>query len=200
MPDRDIAVINAESLAVSYITRLMNIGMALAVNPATEAITLVGTEAFNELRFEPNVNGIFVRTHLASVTPNGQSSIVDLNTHLDYSSPTVSQNLRDLSLGDPRGITWSTDGNTGFVAGMGSYTVLVINTDGSRRANVAPIEVGEGPIGLQWSSDEALLYVWNHMAASLSIVDTGSFAEIDRIEVFSPLPEAVRVQYRRRYR
>jgi YVTN family beta-propeller protein len=67
--DHDVAVIDANTLSVGYIDGLMNINMAIGVEPTSGAVTVVGTEAHNEIRFEPNVNGIFVRSHLALTNP-----------------------------------------------------------------------------------------------------------------------------------
>ena len=61
LADHDVALIDANSLAVTYQKGLMNICMALAINPHTGAVTVVGTEATNEVRFEPNVTGTFAR-------------------------------------------------------------------------------------------------------------------------------------------
>ena len=95
--------------------------MALAVNPASGRIAVVGTDALNEVRFEPNLNGIFVRVKLALVNPLSLTNAVkDLNPHLDYTVRSVSQGERDKSVGDPRGIVWTADGTRGYVAGMGS--------------------------------------------------------------------------------
>ena len=70
----------------------MNMNMALAVHPTDGRVTVVGTEATNEIRFEPNLNGTFVRVHLALVDLAGPTStIVDLNDHLTYASSTVAQ-------------------------------------------------------------------------------------------------------------
>ena len=65
LPDHDVAVIDTATLAVSYVTGLMNICMDLAVNPASGQITVVGTEAMNQLRYEPVLKGIFTRVNLA---------------------------------------------------------------------------------------------------------------------------------------
>ena len=51
--DHDVAIIAVDTLLVSYVDRLLNLGMALAVNPATGHIGVVGTDATNEIRFEP---------------------------------------------------------------------------------------------------------------------------------------------------
>jgi YVTN family beta-propeller protein len=112
MPDRDLAIIDADSLGVRYVSGLMNIGMALAVNPQNGSVSMVGTEARNELRFEPRLNGRFVRTMLARVDASASPSkqITDLNGHLDYSVATTVQQTRDLSISDPRAMLWRGDG------------------------------------------------------------------------------------------
>ena len=44
MPDHDLAVIDTTSLGLTYGTGLMNICMAVAVNPASGKIAVVGTD------------------------------------------------------------------------------------------------------------------------------------------------------------
>jgi YVTN family beta-propeller protein len=192
MPDRDLGIIDADSLSVRYVSGLMNIGMALAVNPQSGIVTLTGTDARNELRFEPKVKGQFVRTMLArvdaSASPTKQLS--DLNGHLDYSMATAAQQIRDLSISDPRAILWRGDGQRGWIAGMGSNHVIAIDASGQRVG--APVAVGQGPLGLALDEPRARLYVWNHFDASLSVIDTSSNAELQRVTVFNPLPQAIR--------
>jgi len=190
--DHDLAVIDVATLDVRYVSGLMNIGMALAVNPASGEATLVGTEAFNEVRFEPKVNGKFVKVHLARVNTavGGSKTIVDLNSHLNYLQSTVPQAQRDRSIGDPRAIVWRADGQRGWVAGLGSNNVIAIDANGARIGN--PIEVGEGPAGLALDDLRGRLYVWNHFEASLSLVDSAAGVELSRTPVFNPLPAAIR--------
>ncbi|HET9484902.1 MAG TPA: hypothetical protein VFO79_13165, partial [Xanthomonadales bacterium] len=191
LPDHDLASIDAATLAVRYTSGLMNIGMAIAVNPASGDVGLVGTEAHNEVRFEPKVNGRFVRVHLARVAASGGArSIVDLNPHLDYRGPTIAQAERDRALGDPRALVWSADGRRGFVAGMGSNNVVEIDANGARVG--PPIEVGQGPVALALDAHNGRLYTWNHFDATLSSIDTGTRTEVARVDVFDPLPAAIR--------
>src|SRR6185503_9120987 len=85
LTDRDVAIIDTSSLEVSYAHRLMNICMAIAVNPASGEISVVGTDATNERRFEPVLNGVFLRVNLALIDPvTGVNSVTDLNPHLNY--------------------------------------------------------------------------------------------------------------------
>ena len=192
LADRDIAVIDSSALSVRYVTGLMNIGMALAVNPASRELTLVGTDAHNEIRFEPNVNGRFVRVNLARVNPSagGAKTLSDLNPQLNYATATLPQSQRDQAIGDPRAIVWRADGERAWIAGLGSNNVVQINAQGARVG--APIRVGQGPVGLSLDEPRARLYVWNHFDVSLSVIDTQAARELQRIAVFNPLPAAIR--------
>lgn len=192
LADRDIAVIDTATLSVRYITGLMNIGMALAVNPATGELGLVGTDARNQIRYEPNVRSDFVRVELARVNPavGGSQQIVDLNSHLDYRQRSVPQSERNRSIGDPRALVYSSDGQRGWVAGLGSNNVLPIDASGVRRGE--PISVGQGPVALALDEPRGRLYVWNHFEVSLSQIDSVRGVETARVPVFNPLPVAIR--------
>ncbi|MDZ4813288.1 MAG: hypothetical protein SGI99_11840 [Pseudomonadota bacterium] len=192
LPDRDLAIVDSSSLSVRYVSGLMNIGMALAVNPQSGTVTMVGTDARNEVRYEPKNQGRFVRTLLARVdatsTPSRQIS--DLNAHLDYTASSTAQQLRDLSISDPRAILWRGDGQRGWIAGMGSNHLVVITAAGLRIGT--PIAVGQGPVGLALDEPRSRLYVWNHFDASLSVIDITANTELQRVAVFNPLPQSIR--------
>jgi len=194
--DRDIAVIDADALSVTtYVERLMNINMAVGVNPATGDIAVVGTEALNEIRFEPVINGTFLRVNMAVVDGGNLSAapiIQDLNDHLTYSSPQVSQAVREQSIGDPRAIVWNNAGTRGYVTGMGSNNVIVVNASGARVTSGATIEVGEGPTGAVLDEARGQLYVLNRFEGSISVVDTTSEIETTAVAYFDPTPEVIK--------
>jgi YVTN family beta-propeller protein len=193
LADNDIAIIDAATLAVSYAKRLLNIDMAIAVNPATGHVSTVGTEAFNQTRFEPVVMGTFVRVHMATVTAAGSSPVVkDLNPHLDYAAATLAQVERDKSLGDPRGLVFDAAGARGYVTGMGSNNVVVVDADGDRAGLAQTIEVGEGPTGVALKESASRLYVLNKFEGSISIIDTVSELEVARCALHDPTPPAVK--------
>ena len=213
LPDRDLAIIDTSDFSVSYATGLMNICMALAVNPASGRVAVVGTDAINEVRFEPNLNGVFVRVKLALVDPLNSDLLVgsagvspsqlpktikDLNPHLDYTVPLLPAGDRDKSIGDPRGIVWASDGTHGYVAGMGSRNLVVIDADGNRLRPL-PVEVGEGPCGLALDETRQRLYVFNRFSSSLSVMDTVSETVIDALPLFDPTPLAVAAGRRHLY-
>ena len=191
--DNDVAIIDAATRVVTYAERMMNLCMALGVNPATGRVTLVGTEATNEVRFEPNVKARFVRVRMGSFLPAtpATTSFVDLNPHLTYSVQIVPQAERDKSVGDPRAIVWKADGTRGYVAGMGSNNVVVIDAGGAR-IGTAPIAVGQGPAGLALDEARGRLYVLNRFDGSLSIVSLASESQTSLISFFDPTPDAIR--------
>jgi YVTN family beta-propeller protein len=187
--DHDVAAIDADTLAVSYLTGLMNHLTGIAVRGDGQVVA-VGTEAINEVRFEPNLNGVFVRVVGAGFSPGAATATaVDLNPHLDYTTPTAPQETRDLSIGDPRGVAWSTAGDVGYVAGMGSNNVIVVDAALGR---LGLVEVGEGPTGLSLNEDQGVLYVLDRFEGAVSIVDTAASVELQRVPLFDPTPEVIR--------
>ncbi len=194
LADHDLAVINTGTLGVTYVKGLMNICMAVGVNPATGVVTVVGTEATNEKRFEPNLTGTFVRVNMASVTPGTLSkTIVDLNPHLTYAAPTIPQVDRDRSIGDPRGIVWNAAGTKGYVTGMGSNNVIAIDTAGARAGLWQTIEVGEGPTGLTIDDARQRVYVLNKFAGSITVLRTNNDTLVTTVQLHDPSPHAIKI-------
>ena len=201
LPDHDVAVIEADTLGVGYVDRLMNICMSMGVSPADGPLAVVGTEATNEVRFEPNLNGVFVRVHMALVDPTGAqpAQLVDLNPHLDYTTSNVPPATREQSIGDPRAVAWRADGSAAYVAGMGSNNLVVVGPAGQRAGLAPTIEVGEGPTGLALDEGAGRLYVLNKFAASITVVDLGTETAVAATPFFDPSPPAIRVGRRHLY-
>ncbi len=196
--DHDIAAIDTGTHSVSYQGGALNAVMGLSVRPTDGAIVAVGTDGTNEIRFEPNLNGRFVRVNAGTFDAAGgvAPGITDLNPHLAYPAGPVftpaAQTERDKSLGDPRAIAWSDDGQRAYVAGLGSNTVAFF--DGTlARAGTDSIEVGEGPVALALDDVAGRLFVLNRFEGSISTIDTGSNAVIDTEPFFDPTPEAIRL-------
>jgi len=173
--------------------------MGLAVNPASGRIAVVGTDAINQVRFEPNLNGIFVRVKLALVDPlTLNKTVKDLNPHLDYTSPILPAGERNKSIGDPRGVAWTSDGTRGYVTGMGSRNLVVIDAEGNR-VGTQIIELGEGPCGLSLDESRQRLYVFNRFSSSVSVVDTETQTVIAAVRLFDPTPVNVAAGRRHLY-
>ncbi|RKH10507.1 hypothetical protein D7V97_13550 [Corallococcus sp. CA053C] len=191
LPDNDLASIDAATLGVTYASGLMAHDMALAVHPTSGRITVVGTDATNEVRFEPNLQGRFLRVLAATVDPANPTAPnrFDLNPHLTYTTATVPQAVRDLSLGDPRGIAWNAAGTRAYITGMGSNSVAVVDATGAR---VTQLTVGEGPTGVVLDATGARLFVLDKFAAALSVVNTTTNLEVARVPFFDPSPLAIK--------
>ncbi|MGH7163449.1 MAG: YncE family protein, partial [Planctomycetota bacterium] len=190
LPDRDVAVIDTATQSVArYLTGLMNVCMDVAVRPSDGSVTVVGTDAVNEVRYEPNVRGRFLRVLVASVAPGGGSQRHDLNAHLDYSASTLPQPSRDLSLGDPRAVAWNSAGTRAFVTGMGSDNLVALDAFFRR---IGRVELGSGPTGIAFDGARDRLYVLNRFSASVSVVDATALQELSRTPFFDPTPEAIR--------
>jgi YVTN family beta-propeller protein len=124
----DVAVINANSLATSYAKGFMTTPMALGMMPDGRVIA-VGTEAKNEVRFEPVLRGVFIRSEAAVLPVAGANTTSrgDLNPHLAYTSGNIPIVQRLLSLGDPRGVVVSSNGSRAYATGMGSSNIVAFS-------------------------------------------------------------------------
>ena len=188
--DQDLAIINASTLTTTYAKGLMNANMALDIGPAGK-VTVVGTEPTNVVRFEPRLKGTFIRVRMASVDPAapGTPTIVDLNPHLNYTTATLPQAQRDLSIGDPRAIVWNAARTTGWIVGMGSNNVLQVNAAGAPQAR---IEVGQGPTGLALDESRGALYVMNKFDGSISRVSVTGGTETSRVAFHDSTPASIK--------
>lgn len=192
--DHDLAMIDVESLAVTYVGGLMNANMQLATL-ADGRIAIVGTEATNDIRYEPNLTGKFVRSVIAMVDPRGPrtTAIHDLNPHLDAAYRTgesrVSNDLRSRSIADPRGVAFVADGSRGFVTGLGSNNVIAIDAAGNR---LAEARVGQGPTGVALDEARNRLFVLNRFDASISVVAADSLETRATVAFFDPTPAEIR--------
>ncbi|MBI5865184.1 MAG: hypothetical protein HZB38_11880, partial [Planctomycetes bacterium] len=175
---------------------------SLAVNPASGRVTVVGTDATNEVRFEPVLEGRFLRVQLAAVDPAAPAtlSVIDLNPHITASYgrtiPFVPlpQDQRELSIGDPRAVVWNAAGTRGWVAGMGSANVVEIDAGGARVGGNNPIVVGAGPAGLALDEARGRLYVLNRFESTISTVDIAGQTELlPRAGLFDSTPQSIRL-------
>lgn len=193
LADHDVAVIDTSDDSVTYIKTLMNICMAIAVRPSDGAISVVGTEAHNLIRYEPNIEGHFIDIVHALIPAAGGSvpSIEDLNPHLPPGGSNIPPDERVLSLGDPRAIVWSSDGEIAYVAGKGSGNVIQISDDGSRNQSITPFDVGAGATGLALDEARGRLYVLEHFDASVAAIDLQSATVSGRVNHHDPTTEEV---------
>ena len=194
MPDRDIAIINANSpstASTTYKQTLGNILMAMSVRPGTGEVFVVGTDATNEKRFEPNLRGKFLSVNVSRFLGAGSVTRTDLNPHINYSTHTSPPAIRKQSIGDPRAIVWKADGTMAYVTGMGSNNVIMINATGAR-ISPDPITVGEGPTGIVLHESSGRAFVLNKFGGSVSTIDLATNKETARASFFDPTPQVIK--------
>ena len=194
MPDRDVAMINANNpttAGVTYKQTLGNILMSMAVHPSGE-VYVIGTDATNEVRFEPNLRGKFLTVNVSRFLGAGSVTRTDLNPHINYSTHSSPPADRVRSIGDPRGIAWKADGSKAYITGMGSNNVVTIGTTGARTVP-EPINVGEGPTGIVIDDARNRAYVLNKFDGSISTIDITTDKEVARTAFFDPTPEVIKV-------
>ncbi len=200
LPDHDLAVVDTANLSIHYATGLMNICMALAVNPASGTVSVIGTDALNNLRFQPVLQGIFIRVNLAQVNPSDLTSVVsDLNPHLTYQTRQVSMAERNKSIGDPRGIVWNSAGTRGYVTGLGSDNLVIIDANGNRVGLNPSIDLGRGPTGLALDEARNRLYIYNRFEGSVTSVDLTAEKVVDTHPFFDPTPPVINAGRRHLY-
>jgi len=187
----DIAVIDANTLGTTYAKGFMTTPMAMTVGPDGKLL-VVGTEARNEIRFEPKLNGVFARVEGAQLNAGAATPAAraDLNPHITYTTPTVPMLQRMLSIGDPRGVVVNAAGTRAYAAGMGSSNIVAFTLPGFARTGLTA--VGEGPTGLVLDAPRARLYTLNRFAGSISVVDETALAPLGEIGFFDPTPNVVR--------
>lgn len=186
----DVAIINANTLATTYAKGFMTTPMALAM-AADGRVVAVGTEAKNEVRFEPNLRGKFIRVEAAILAAGATatSSRGDLNPHIDYSQSNIPALQRLLSIGDPRGVVVSSDATRAYSTGLGSSNLVSFSL--ANYARLGLCSVGEGPTGIVLDAAHARIFTLNRFAGSISIVDEASFTALGEVAFYDPTPQFI---------
>ncbi len=189
--DHDVFAVDAASATVAAAydgvgTEILN----LAVNPATGGLVATNLEALNQIRFEPNLRGLFRRNRVTRIDPAGGAVVpVELNPHIDYADPAGSAGERALSLGLPLDVVVSPDGQTTYVAAYGSALVGVLDAAGTVTGRLA---VGNGPCGLALDPGRGRLYVLNRFDDTVSSVPLAGGAPSVVVLGYDPTPPALR--------
>jgi DNA-binding beta-propeller fold protein YncE len=189
--DQDVMAIGVVSRQVEATfggvgTTLMNV----AVNPVSGMLYVSNQEASNEVRFEPNLSGKFVKTRLTVINPGTNTVTAQLlNGHINYSDPAGTSAERLLSLAFPLDVLVSPDGNTVFVAAFGSSKVGRLNGSGVLQSR---IDVGRGPSGLALDA-AGRLFVLDRFDGTIGIVNAGGASLAGTVPLgFDATPSDVR--------
>ena len=136
----------------------------VAVHPNSGDPVAIGIESFNEIRFEPVLEGVFAEVRWARW--GSEDTIVNLNPHTEgvHSLPGGAGQVgwglsRDCLPHQMVRIVW--------IVSKGSNNVLVVDELGQRIGD--PIPVGFGSTGLALNED--VVFVHNHFEGTLAVVD-----------------------------
>jgi DNA-binding beta-propeller fold protein YncE len=215
LPDEDVFAIDAESdppvaRAGGVFTGVGTTLFNLAVNPTNGKVYVANTDARNDVRFEghdafgPTVGGLAgsVRGHLAEsritvIDPgSGEVSPRHLNKHIDFSRDGTPEEAAK-SLAFPTGMAVTPDGQTLYVAALGSSKVGVFATcdlesDAFQPSVHRQIAVsGGGPTGLALDAAAGVLFVLTRFDDGISVIDLERRREIGHVTMFNPEPPSV---------
>lgn len=216
LPDHDVFAIDATADPPVEVEAYAGVGTVLfgmATHPVTGELYVANTEARNEVRFEGP--GDYVRSlglragqpasvrghlHEARVTRIAGSTVtpVHLNPHIDYdASPTP--DVRWRSLATPVSLAFDADGDTLYVAALGSSAIGVIPTaqlesgavdaDPSRSILLREPWPG-GPTGVVVDDARERLYVTTRFDNALVTIDLRDRSVVARTRMCSPEDEA----------
>src|SRR5690606_36864058 len=117
----------------SYIEGLMNLNMGLAVR-ADGSLGVIGCEAHNPIRFEPNLRNRFVDFVLAQLAPDGSVLLRNLNPQLPPAGKSPAARVKVQGFSDPRGLVYVQSRQRAYAVGQGSNMLIELSLDGQRSA------------------------------------------------------------------
>ena len=209
LPDLDVFAIDADAPVPAQVDDFAHVGTVLfnlAVNPVNGKVYVSNTEAGNEVRFEgpgifggPSVTTVQGHLHEARITVLDGGSVLPrhLNKHIDYDVRPAPPGTADDSLATPLGMAVSGDGATLYVAAFGSQKIGVFSTAALEADSFTPDAAdhialsGGGPTGMVLDEANGRLYVFTRFDNAISVIDTGTRAELAHLPLFTPEPAAV---------
>ncbi len=213
LPDHDVFVVDAMADppqaiegAAGVWSGVGTILFNMAVNPVSGKIYVSNTEARNEHRFEGHGTfaGTTVRGHLHEsrvtvLSSGGAATPRHLNKHIDYSTccAPIPNPENAKSLAFPQGLAVSPDGETLYVAALGSGKVGVFDTGELEADTFVPSTArqiavtGGGPSGVVLDADGRRLYVMTRFDNGVSVINTNAQTEVQHVPLYNPEPPTV---------
>lgn len=205
LPDNDVAEIDVASLAVNrYFRSVGTTNTGIAVHPVSGELWVANTEARNLVRFEPNLRGHAIDSRLTRITTGPVPTVTpfDLNPGVNYNLLPNPAALAT-ALSEPFGVAIDPAAGFVYVAAHGTDRIGVCDLAGNV---IARIEIGvtpgtlvntrqkRGPRALALHPAQNLLYVHNHLSATLAVVDTVARTVLAELptSTWDPMPATIR--------
>ncbi len=200
LPDSDLFVIDATTLAVSTVAHLGTSLFEVSVQPGTGKVWVPNTDARNSVRFEHplGVRGHVVDNRLSIVDPAAAYAVlrIDLNAHINRASdPAANQAEREASISQPGMLVWNSTGTEGYLTGLGSRKLFRVDGTcaapacifGPSRAAPRAVEVGEGPSGLVLDEAHDRVFVLNRFSNSIAVVEASTLTKVGSCRCTTPV-------------
>jgi DNA-binding beta-propeller fold protein YncE len=218
LPDRDVFAIDATANPPRPVAgpagTYAHVGTTLfnmIVNPSNGKVYVSNLDSNNMQRFEgannfgaavtrpdPSVRGKIAFSRITVLDKLGNVTPRHLNKHIDYSTCcTLRAAENETSVAFPIGMEITANGQTLYVAALGSSKIAVYNTAQLESDTFVPntanqIHVsGGGPTGMVLDEGANRLYVLTRFDNSIKIINTQSKAEIGGASMFNPEPAQI---------
>jgi mono/diheme cytochrome c family protein len=144
------------------------------------------------------LNGHLYESRIAILSPGGGVVSRHLNKHINYEVVPSPAGVKERSVADPRGVVFSDDGATLFVAALGSNAIasfptaqLDNNSFTPSASNLIPLSGDGGPTDMVIRGN--LMFVYKRFDNAVATVDLTQRREIANTALFSPEPTTVRL-------
>jgi sugar lactone lactonase YvrE len=228
LPDNDVFTIDAMAnppKPSGVFQHAGTLNASLAVHPSNGKVYLATIEAQNTNRFlsvpgmgafpNPNpargvaktadpltgktLNGHLYESRIAILSPGGGVVSRHLNKHIDYEVVPSPAGVKERSVADPKGVVFSPDGRTLFVAALGSNAIVPFQTseldNDSFQPNASthiPLSGDGGPTDMAIEASGARMFVYKRFDNAVAVVDLQAKKETQVVPLFSPEPKEVR--------
>jgi len=202
--DHDVVELDVATHAVlRYVGGVGTNLLGLAQRPGAGELWVSNTEALNLVRFEPELNGNFVRNRLSKVAlPTAEVTPHDLNAGFDY-AVLPNPAAQAVALSQPGALVFAADGSHLWVAAFASDRVAKVDAASGTVVERVDLRMGggdsdvmRGPRGLVLDEAGGRLFVLNKLRETLSVIDLAGAGPTVTAEVelsrYDPLPPAVK--------
>ncbi len=147
------------------------------------------------------LRGHLYESKIAILEPNGDFRTRHLNKHIDYEAFPTPPGTLERSVANPQGVVFSEDGETLFVAALGSNQIVPFSRVELENDTFEPDAsthiqlMGDGgPSDMVLDpSDANRMFVYKRFDNAIAVVDIAARREIGSVPLFNPEPDAVRV-------
>jgi DNA-binding beta-propeller fold protein YncE len=228
LPDNDVFRIDAMAtppVQTGVFQHVGTLNKSLAVHPRSGKLYVATIDAINTNRFLsvprlgmfPNLdarfaartadpvtgrtlNGHLYESRIAILEPGRPVVSRHLNKHIDYELVPSPPGVKERSVADPQGLAFSPDGETLFVAALGSRRIVPFRTgqldDGSFQPDASshiPLSGRGGPTDMVIDPSGRHMYVYKRFDNAVATVDLQARRETSVSELFNPEPDTVRL-------